>query len=233
MEVFFKTAYPKWTNENNVFDRHTPQMAAAAAPTIVNDYDERTSSRTINALMEALRPRRDNLVMPVGESGELPKQPTSQPQAPASPTKSVISNLVVAPSSPTKRSGSIVEENAIINSSPTKPSPSHSLQQQQQQQQQTSPVQARASQVEVDYVAPASQFVSNLIRSAALANKNDEFETTLNNTNQAAAENNLIKEYEQEIMRRDLNASATLNQFENFGETITKEPDMNKISQNG
>lgn len=209
METYFKTAHPKWTTDNKLFEPVGFGMGSATfrggAPRQETNYDEKTSSRTINSLMEALRPKKDSTHIMDNQSLN---QAQSGPSSPSKHSHSTIASMVVLPSSnlpksPPRAAARVGLEPEIPNKGSTPQSP-------------------QSRQFSVDR-EPVNQFVNNLVLSAAGAaadvrpgtSKDAEQTMLLQSGTMNQAESNLLKAYEQDIKRRDddFNASSSLNQL--------------------
>lgn len=241
MEVYFKTVYPVWTNENKLFEPKPTgismlsgtQLEASALGRLllpdasnskyyndVYNYNDNASSQTINTLMDALRPNKERVKF---EENRI----SDNLSPPSSPTKySTIKNLIIAPSYNSPLTTPKQHATPTAESSST----------------------TRSKQVhhngQAEMADSPNQYIQNLVRSAnvivgnsessskpqstsptrkhnATTTKHDESSAMLMQSGNQylatnVAENNLLREYEQELKLRDtnmldFNASSTLN----------------------
>lgn len=203
MEEYIKRVYPKWSNETHIFEpqRSSQPRENTSIPELaslryslngLDNNEQLAQSRTLNILMDALRPENTNRSPAPASSGSF-----------ASPNKNtVLQNMMFAAPHPQVSTSPQV--------SPAKTGTDHRNQTRTPQQVRSSLVmlaadEAKAARESAAAVTAAEQNML-LLQSGTL--------NGAGGTQQA--ENNLLEQYEQEIKRRDsnmnnFNASSTLN----------------------
>lgn len=211
MQEYFKRAYPKWTDENRLFD---PSSITAG------NINEIHPSRPLNVLMDALRPSRETHL-----ADDHRRPPLATTSAASTSMGAGTVNV-----SPTKSSGGGVLHNMMF-SPPQQPiatvspgsSPSRSSGLKQSQHGSSQESKRKNASNLVMLAAEEAAARSTLAHQHGPAEQQQQ--TMLLQSGTQQVDNILLKEYEQQIKRLDSN----MNDFMNASSTIN----MNQLGLGG